>query len=432
MKRNPTLTDWKTITRAFKAVREAFPIPNDYYAELLKTKTMRKYYPVPSELIASHVKEASVPKTDRNLEAILVELGLSKINLDNNTGVVGNEKGTRRLGKVLVSAGFTKQAEKLKKRNNSVAKDGNEYTIVISAHPMDVLTASFNRSWTSCMQMNPGYSSTLPNAIIRPNKYAMIAYLVKSNDKAIKKPLGRLFLNGYAPNVDSERFYGDYTTTKHISFFGHSYQFDNGVLKKKGTQHVFDISDRAYGKFPTIFRAVLSEIVKNEINKLDSPTLPMRYISRTLYLDTNSGNISKLRLISLPKKKSDATTKSKSNDNVRITIDDILFNGVEWNSDKHTYSGYYAWLPVPVALSNGGRMRNVCPPRKAHEILKNNNLDAVWTILQTCSYGFYQIQRILDLRPDLLKDQRINKYITRKGPEFALLVKNRTKDDKKV
>jgi hypothetical protein len=67
---------------------------------------------------------------------------------DNKTGV---SKGVNvKLGKVLKEAGATK--EQLKEFETRIKPAQTHWVWKISAHPFDVLTMSFGRSWTSCMR----------------------------------------------------------------------------------------------------------------------------------------------------------------------------------------------------------------------------------------------------------------------------------------
>lgn len=279
------ISSWKNIYKAYKKKLSYGVCKNAYFESLIKEPKMRRYYPISVETSEPNPVSKFKSKDDLNIEMLLSSLGVSDINLSSNTGVVNGQ--TRRLGRILNSYNLTNMGEVLKKRNNTESVKSDKYYIVISAHPMDVLTSSTNRSWNSCTNIYDGCEFPyLLEDFTNPNTCGMIAYLVNGDDKEIKNPLGRVFINGMA-DPDSIKDFWDYrysykyddlfksqtmvkygqssyNNSSEYNVYSYYPEYENRTIPS--INYVFNISNRSYGNFPSFFKSKLSEICLNEIN----------------------------------------------------------------------------------------------------------------------------------------------------------------------
>ena len=110
-----------------------------------------------------------------------------------------------KIGKILNSMKkkYPEEAEELLKLYAESKSGESDYLIVVSRHPYDVAGASTGRSWArnSCMSLeyrerNPGALQwkTVPHAI---ELGAMVAFLIRKDDKNINDPLARIFIKPY-------------------------------------------------------------------------------------------------------------------------------------------------------------------------------------------------------------------------------------------
>lgn len=212
---------------------ENAPVHHPYYEALLKEKNQRKYYPV------SITKEIS-PQKDITVENLLTFLGFSTVDLDTNSGIFGNEKNPRKLGKFLRSSGFPKYEKYIKDRNNDVSGDSiEEGYIVISANAEDIIKCSTNRRWSSCLDMDKDEEFEFFGQELSFSELSsVIAYLIRKDDKDILDPLGRTFINCYYP-------FG--------SFLGNQDQ-------------IYSPATRSYGYMPQEIKKEINKILISEIN----------------------------------------------------------------------------------------------------------------------------------------------------------------------
>ena len=136
-------------------------------------------------------------------EEIIIALARKGYTVDSyKAGIAVDKSGKRkiRIGKLL-----SDDPELLKQFTNDAgraAKSGN-LLMVISRHPYDVLGMSFDRGWTSCMNLTEGLHRSYLTADVKLG--TVVAYLVKSDDRNINRPIARIalrpaFLNGRTKN----------------------------------------------------------------------------------------------------------------------------------------------------------------------------------------------------------------------------------------
>jgi hypothetical protein len=110
-----------------------------------------------------------------------------------------------KIGKILNSMRkkYPVEADELLKLYAESKSGESDYLIVVSRHPYDVAGASTGRSWAhnSCMSLeyrerNTGAVQwkTVPHAI---ELGAMVAFLIRKDDKNINDPLARIFIKPY-------------------------------------------------------------------------------------------------------------------------------------------------------------------------------------------------------------------------------------------
>ena len=80
-------------------------------------------------------------------------------------------------------------------RKAANAKKSN-FTVVISRHPYDLVGMSFDRGWTSCMNLESelDYKKHIKDDI---NKGTLVAYLVKNDDLNINRPTARVLIKPF-------------------------------------------------------------------------------------------------------------------------------------------------------------------------------------------------------------------------------------------
>ena len=432
--KNPTLTDWKTITYAFKNMRRNNPISNKYYMDLVSSKTMRKYYEVPVE-IANSINTSKLPTADNNLIQFLDLMGVSNINLDENTGILNNEKNPRRLGRLIKQSGVSKYETMLKRRNNDVTSASDSYIIIVSAHPYDILTSSFNRSWTSCMNLDGGcYSGDLVKGLTNPEAFKLVAYLCHSSDRSIKKPLGRVFLNGY---THSSKVWEPYDRryvekSKTYTFYNNIRPacLDSFRTKKMPTRHIFDVSSSSYGRFPVRFKRFLCGITMSEVNNMKTPNLQAAYDVSTFYPDNNNLTIRKIQA------PVNNLTKPLKPTKKTFTVDDVLLHGKKYDSKIYKKADY-----VPRYYYNGVKYRQTAAERVI-ELKTSKDAHKINFLLNRYPKLFYQIKLLTDKNSFLFKNKEVRDCISGFGPEYKYLMntkynnyikaKEQRKNDKKI
>jgi hypothetical protein len=176
-------------------------------------------------------KKIIIPK------AILNEIQSQGYEIDSYTaGIarrVDNPKKVIKIGKLLKTPALKKEYDNDPQRT---AIKNTKMWIVISRHPYDIAGMSFDRGWTSCMDLKDGVEKGHIKADI---KYGtLVAYLINESDKNINAPIARILIKPY-------------TNGKHV------------LLTPENTEHD---DDKVYGSAPESF---LDSVLGfcNDINK---------------------------------------------------------------------------------------------------------------------------------------------------------------------
>jgi len=197
------------------------------YANIFATfaHTSRNNYRIYLPLSGSKAINDKVSETVPPLvKDYLTKVGFS---LDNYTlGTAIDKHGrTVRLGKVLSKDPEAKKAfDSDPQRKGVTAQEEGKLVCVISRHPYDILGISFDRGWTSCMNLAKGVKNGALKTLIKEG--ALVAYLVRDNDLNINRPIARILLLPY---------------------------------KNSKGQVVFQASRKEYGSAPASFRKKVSQ-----------------------------------------------------------------------------------------------------------------------------------------------------------------------------
>ncbi len=146
-------------------------------------------------------------------------------------------------------------------------KGQSNYSVVFSSDPHDIAAMSTGRDWTSCMQLGKG--AHYKDIFCEIKNGGFIAYLIKSDDVNIQKPLARILIRrfdnkqGKSIAIPEDTVYGN--EIEGFSEFVKKW-VDNkqgpigkGFYKMKGGKHSDTFSDRRYVEPPN---------TANEIGKL--------------------------------------------------------------------------------------------------------------------------------------------------------------------
>lgn len=162
----------------------------------------RIYLPVAQEDTNNTKKHAVVPQT------IIDALdGKGYVVEDYVAGIAADKKEGKRkikIGKLLAKDPELKKIFDADPQRHSSKTSKAEFLAVISRHPYDLAGMSTNRGWTSCMNLKDGCNK---HYVIRDVKYGtLVAYLVRSDDKNINKPIGRVRIYKFTDEKKPTRY----------------------------------------------------------------------------------------------------------------------------------------------------------------------------------------------------------------------------------
>ena len=178
-----------------KSYMRETPFQRQRYEEIFKhygsgkAKRYRIYVPL-SE--AKHIR-THVVHVPEQIESYITSIGMTVDNYLAGTAIMADGKRTTRLGKVLA-----KKPDLLRVFENDPQRKLIRHEkgwVVISRHPYDVLGMSFDRGWTSCMNLEDGINRHYLDADLKLG--TIVAYLIKDTDKNINAPTARIALRPY-------------------------------------------------------------------------------------------------------------------------------------------------------------------------------------------------------------------------------------------
>lgn len=109
------------------------------------------------------------------------------------TALMPDGKRTVRLGKAL-----SKRPDLLRQFENDPQRKlvrHDKMWVVISRHPYDILGMSFDRGWSSCMNLEDGVNRHYLKGDLKQG--TLVAYLIKDTDKNINNPISRIAIRPY-------------------------------------------------------------------------------------------------------------------------------------------------------------------------------------------------------------------------------------------
>lgn len=187
------LSLYKTTMKKIKVSKQYDAIFNTY-GEGKRANKDRIYIPLSAATLKAHKIEAP--------DAILSYLSSLNMRLDDyfaGTAILPDGKRTIRLGKVL-----SRKPELLKIFENDPKRKAANMVkgwVVISRHPYDIMGMSFDRGWTSCMNLEDGSNRSYLAKDIKAG--TLVAYVVKDNDKNINSPIARIAIKPYVNKTHS-------------------------------------------------------------------------------------------------------------------------------------------------------------------------------------------------------------------------------------
>jgi hypothetical protein len=130
-------------------------------------------------------------------KVVVDELQQQGYEVENYIAGIARKSGTNRsvrIGRLLKSEEAKKTFETDPKRKAGKVAN-NELIAVISRHPYDVVGMSFDRGWTSCMNLETGSNRLYLEEDVKHG--TLVAYLIRNNDKNINAPIARVLLKPY-------------------------------------------------------------------------------------------------------------------------------------------------------------------------------------------------------------------------------------------
>lgn len=215
--------------------------------------------------------EVNKAKPDPYVKQALYDAGYEIVDYQAGLAKKENDKRHIKIGKVL------KDPDMLKRFTNdpSRASSKSKLKIVVSRHPYDIAGMSTGRGWTSCMNIDIGSNKNYVAIDIKEG--TLVAYLVDTEDKDIKKPKARVlikpFINKKSDKVAlgvSNAIYGDAP-----DWFGDKVvEWADSVNDSKKLQGIFTFPPNLYDD-DEADTMIHGEVSPEEVaDKLDDPKLP--------------------------------------------------------------------------------------------------------------------------------------------------------------
>jgi len=123
----------------------------------------------------------------------------------------GTDKNFIKIGKLLqrLDPDLKKNFDLMKDKTSKILNaSDDDLMIVISRHPYDIAGMSTDRDWKSCTELDKKTGKIKTSHGENIEKYiknnALIAYLIKSDDKNINAPIGRIIIYPYTNTKDEK------------------------------------------------------------------------------------------------------------------------------------------------------------------------------------------------------------------------------------
>lgn len=164
-------------------------------------RAMRLYFDFQSDKLLKGFS----PECPSEIKDYLIEKGFV---LEDYVSGTARDKHDRvvRLGKILSkNPELAKVFETDPNRKAIVSVTRGKKTVCLSMHPYDVAGMSTGRGWTSCMDLVDGINNKYVKEDIK--HHTLVAYLIDSSDKDLKRPLSRVLLKRFYATNKKDFFY---------------------------------------------------------------------------------------------------------------------------------------------------------------------------------------------------------------------------------
>lgn len=164
-------------------------------------RAMRLYFDFQSDKLLKGFS----PECPSEIKDYLVEKGFV---LEDYVSGTARDKHDRvvRIGKILSkNKELAKTFESDPNRKAIVSVTRGKKTVCLSMHPYDVAGMSTGRGWTSCMDLVDGINNKYVKEDIK--HHTLVAYLIDSSDKDLKRPLSRVLLKRFYATNKKDFFY---------------------------------------------------------------------------------------------------------------------------------------------------------------------------------------------------------------------------------
>ncbi len=222
-------------------------------------RAFRLYFQFPQEEIKV--------EPDPLVTASLKDLGYDVDNY--KLGLAVKDRRKIKIGKVL-----SKNPAALKAYMKDPARAGTQkkYEGVISRHPYDIAAMSTHRGWTSCQDFirDPETACEYVPADIQAG--TLIAYMIKTGDRDIKSPVGRILIKPYI-NTKRETGYGmaniSYGTVTD-EFKEEVENFVDWLNKQKKVKGLFQLASKVYQGTDVSSTALIGDMDESELIQIVS------------------------------------------------------------------------------------------------------------------------------------------------------------------
>jgi hypothetical protein len=153
------------------------------------------------------LKKAAKIRGNRQVNTFLKDAGF-KVD-DYVAGIAIDQHGRQvKIGKILSKA-KQPQLKKIFDEDPRRSSSNDNYKVIISRHPLDILSSSTGRGWTSCMALSKeeGIGTNRHYLINESYNGSLVAYLVPASDKNISRPSARLLIKRFTSLIDPNQFY---------------------------------------------------------------------------------------------------------------------------------------------------------------------------------------------------------------------------------
>jgi hypothetical protein len=246
----PLVKDWDR--KRLEDIFKTSPLEKD-------RRAFRLYFQFPQE----EIKVEPNPVVTSALKDLGYEIDNYKL------GLAVKDRRKIKIGRVL-----SKNPAALKVYMEDPARAGTQkkYEGVISRHPYDIAGMSTDRGWTSCQDLirDPETACEYVPADIQAG--TLIAYMIKTGDRDIKSPVGRILIKPYI-NTKRETGYGmaniSYGTVTD-KFKEEVEKFVDWLNKQKKVKGLFQLAPKVYQGTDVSSTALIGDMDESELIQIVS------------------------------------------------------------------------------------------------------------------------------------------------------------------